>query len=276
MPNNDVLQLIDATVVKNGVRVLDCLTLTIRGGEHTAILGPNGAGKSTLINLLTHQDRPLAREDADDAPPIEVFGSSRWDVFELRSRLGLVSPDLQQRFVGGNSEGYITGEQAVLSGLLATYGIVRREKLTTDMRERAAAALARVGAQHLGAKFLNEMSTGEARRVMIARALVTTPDALVLDEPTAGLDLLARRRFLEDIRSIARGGTTVIFVTHHVEDIIPEVGRVILLKHGRVNLDGPKAAVLTAGHLSALFDAPVVLHRVGEYFFAGADMSEVR
>src|SRR5262249_7857917 len=156
----DVLKLIDATVVKGGVRVLDNLTLTIRAGEHTAILGPNGAGKSTLINLLTHQDRPLSREDDPSAPPpIEVFGSSRWDVFELRSRLGVVSPDLQQRFVVGNSEGFITGEQAVLSGLLATYGIVRREKLTAEARHHAAVALTRVGAQHLSSKFLSEMST---------------------------------------------------------------------------------------------------------------------
>jgi iron complex transport system ATP-binding protein len=260
-----VLRLIDATVVKNGVPVLDRLTLTIRAGEHTAILGPNGAGKTSLINLLTHQDRAITAEGV--APPVEVFGESRWNIFELRTQVGIVSQDLHQRFVGGNSEGYIRGEDAVLSGLLATYGIVRADAATTAMRKRAAGALERMDAGHLGTKLLNEMSTGEARRVLIARALVTEPQALVLDEPTAGLDMVARRRFLEYVSAIARAGTTVILVTHHVEDIIPEVDHVVFLKDGRVHLAGDKRTVLTAANLSALFDAPVALDEVrGQYF----------
>src|SRR4029079_14698390 len=155
-----VLKLVDATVVKNGVRVLDRLTMTIRAGEHTAILGPNSAGKTSLINLLTHQDRPPARDDG--APPVEVFGDSRWNIFELRSRLGVVSQDLHQRFVAGNSEGSIRGEDAVLSGLLSTYGIVRHARVTDAMRRRAADALERTEATHLAEKLLSEMSTGEA------------------------------------------------------------------------------------------------------------------
>jgi iron complex transport system ATP-binding protein len=263
-----VLRLVDATVVKNGVRVLDGLTMTIRAGEHTAILGPNGAGKTSLINLLTHQDRALARDDG--APPVEVFGDSRWNIFELRAHLGIVSQDLHQRFVAGNSEGSIRGEDAVLSGLLSTYGIVRHAHVTDAMRRRAKEALARTEAAHLAEKLLNEMSTGEARRVLIARALVTTPQALVLDEPTAGLDMVARRRFLEHVSRIAREGTTIILVTHHVEDIIPEVEHVVLLRAGRVAVSGSKASVLTSTHLSTIFDAPVELQAVGDYYYAQA------
>jgi iron complex transport system ATP-binding protein len=267
-----VLKLVDATVVKNGVRVLDRLTMTIRAGEHTAILGPNGAGKTSLINLLTHQDRALAQEDGAP-PPVEVFGDSRWNIFELRSHLGIVSQDLHQRFVAGNSEGSIRGEDAVLSGLLSTYGIVRHSHVTDGMRRRAAEALARTEATHLAEKLLNEMSTGEARRILIARALVTTPQALVLDEPTAGLDMIARRRFLEHVSRIAREGTTIILVTHHVEDIIPEVGHVVLMKGGRAAVSGSKSSVLTSAHLSAIFDAPVQLQVVGDYYYAQAGLS---
>jgi iron complex transport system ATP-binding protein len=263
---NAVLRLIDATVIKNGVPVLDQLTLTIHAGQHTAILGPNGAGKTSLINLLTHQDRAFAAEGA--AQPVEVFGEARWNIFELRTQIGVVSQDLHQRFVAGNSEGDIRGEDAVLSGLLATYGIVRADTATPAMRRRATDALERMEAGHLGAKLLNEMSTGEARRVLIARALVTAPQALVLDEPTAGLDMLARRRFLETVSAIARAGTTVILVTHHVEDIIPEVGHVVLLKDGRMHLAGDKRTVLTAANLTALFDAPVALDEIRDQYFA--------
>jgi iron complex transport system ATP-binding protein len=115
---------------------------------------------------------------------------------------------------------------------------------------------------------MNEMSTGEARRVLIARALVTEPQALVLDEPTAGLDMLARRRFLEEVRRIAAAGTTIILVTHHVEDIIPEIGHVVLLKDGRVAMAGPKPSVLTEANLTTLFGAPIALEMSQAYYSA--------
>ena len=252
-----VLKLTNATVVKNGVTVLHGVSLTIRAGQHTAILGPNGAGKTTLINLLTYQDAALVSNSG--VSPIEIFGGERWNIFELRPLIGIVSHDLHHRFVNGNSEGFIRGEDAVLSGLLATYGIVRKEAVTDTMRLRTAQALERIGALHLRGKLLNEMSTGEARRVLIARALVTSPRALVLDEPTAGLDLVARQRFLADVSSIARAGTTIVLVTHHVEDIVPEIEQVVLLKRGRIAAAGDKRSMLTSQNLGALFEAPVIL-----------------
>jgi iron complex transport system ATP-binding protein len=262
-----VLKLTDATVIKGGVPVLDGLSLTIRAGQHTAILGPNGAGKTSLINLLACQDAAVA---VDGTPPVEILGRSRWNIFELRPLIGVVSHDLHHRFVNGNSEGIIRAEDAVLSGMLATYGIVRKEYVTETMRHRADEALERVGALHLRGKTLDAMSTGEARRVMIARALVTGPQALVLDEPTAGLDMVARQRFLEHVSEIARSGTTIVLVTHHVEDIIPEVEQVVFLKNGRVAHAGDKASVLTAANLSALFDSPVELDTIGGRYFARA------
>ena len=238
--DDPILRLADATVVKNGVHVLDRLTMTIRAGEHTAILGPNGAGKTSLINLLTHQDRALAQEDGAP-PPVEVFGDSRWNIFELRSYLGIVSQDLHQRFVAGNSEGSIRGEDAVLSGLLSTYGIVRHSHVTDAMRRRAAEALARVGATHLAEKLLNEMSTGEARRVLIARALLTEPRALVLDEPTAGLTEGEAMRVVASLSHLRRRqtGLAMIVVSHDVKFLEAlQVDRVVVLHQGRLFREG--------------------------------------
>ncbi len=267
-----ILELLDATVVKGDRRVLDRLRLTIREGEHTAILGPNGAGKSVLVSLLTHHERALV--PADGSSPVRVFGEDRWNVSELRAQLGIVSADLHQRFVAGNSEGSITGEAAVLSGFLVSHGILRYGVVTGDMRRRAAEALAAVGATHLGPRTLDQMSSGEARRVMLARVLATSPRALVLDEPTTGLDLGTRHGFMEQVRGIMRGGTTLILITHHSEEIVPEIERVILLQAGQVVADGAKAAVLTADRLGRLFGLPITVETAGGYYYArpsGAD-----
>ncbi len=264
-----VLELANATVIKGGVRILDGLTLSIHEGEHTAILGPNGAGKTTLINLLTHQDYPLALEGQPAA--VRVFGGSRWNVFDLRTQLGIISNDLQQRFVAGHSAGRIRGDDAVVSGFFATQGFLINLDVTAEMRRRAVAALERLDAAPLGGKYLDEMSTGEVRRVLIARALVNNPRALVLDEPSAGLDVVARHRFMETVRGLARQGTTVILITHHVEEIIPEVSRVIFIQHGKVVSAGPKGEMLTSARLGELFGAGMQVDTSKGYFFARPD-----
>jgi iron complex transport system ATP-binding protein len=270
-----ILELADATVMKGGAAVLDGVSLTIRAGQHTAIVGPNGAGKSTLVNLLTHEDRPLPRGEGpgprgvEAPPPIRLFGSDRWNVFDLRSRFGIVSADLHQRFVNGNSAGAITARDAVLSRFFTAHGFIFGAEVTPAMRESADAALNRMGVGHLAGTTIDQMSTGEARRVLIARALVTSPEALLLDEPTTGLDLVVRYQFLESIRAIARQGTTLMLVTHRVEEIIPEIESIVLLKRGRVAAAGPKTTTLTSANLTAVFEAPITLTESGGYY-AGA------
>jgi iron complex transport system ATP-binding protein len=228
------------------------------------VVGPNGSGKSTLMNLLTLEDRPLAVPGA----AIRVCGIDRWNVFELRAKLGILSGDLHHRFVNGNSAGRVTAEDAVLSGLLTTFGWVRPEDTTGAMRERAAAALSRLGVSHLAGTPLNEMSTGEARRVLIARALVNSPEVLVLDEPTTGLDIVARGAFLDAIRHVARQGTTILLVTHRLEEIVPEIAEVVLLKRGKVVAAGPKVVTLTPAHLSDVFETPIVVSQSDGYYSA--------
>ncbi len=125
-------------------------------------------------------------------------------------------------------------------------------------------------AGHLAESFIEAMSAGEVRRIMIARALVPEPRALLFDEPTTGLDLMVRHRFLRTLRNLAHRGKTIILVTHHIEEIFPEINRVILLNHGRVLRDGPKAEVLTSGHLSSMFEGPVTVQEIKGYYRATA------
>ena len=264
--NPPVLELHEATVLKDDRPVLDNVSLTIPRGEHTAIVGPNGAGKSILVSLLTHFERPVARTSG--VPPVRVFGKDNWDVFELRSQIGIVSADLHNRFVSGNSEGRITAMTAVVSAFLASHGILRYRAVSDEMRTRAKAALDRAGVGHLARRTLDQMSSGEARRVMLARALVTSPQALVLDEPTTGLDLVARHDFLERVRETALAGTTLILITHHIEEIVPEISRIVLLREGRIIRQGAKPDVLTAPSLSELFGMAVAMDQVDGYVYA--------
>jgi iron complex transport system ATP-binding protein len=267
MNPDPVLELTDASLKKGDSLVLHRLSLKIHTGEHTVILGPNGAGKSMLLRLLTHEERAL---ETNNQPAVRVFGDDSWNIFELRPQLGIVSADLHQRFVGGNSEGRITGKAAVVSGFLASHGILRYGTITVEMEKKAADALERMGASHLARRRMNEMSSGEARRVMLARALVTAPRALVLDEPTTGLDVVARHTFMERVRQIARDGTTLILITHHVEEIIPEIGRVIFIASGRIAGDGPKAEMMTSARLSQVFNGPMEVDSNGGYYFVRA------
>jgi iron complex transport system ATP-binding protein len=263
-----VLELCDATLIRGGVPVLDRVSLRIDPGQHTAILGPNGAGKSSFIRMLTLEDRPLRRTHAaNGTPPIRLFGDERPDVESLRRRLGVVTGDLDGTFGLGTSQGRVRALDVALSGLFGSQGVFAHHAVTGAMRDQARTALTRAGASHLAARPLSELSTGERRRVLIARALITDPDALVLDEPTAGLDLVARQRFLGDVNRLAAAGTTVILVTHHVEEIFPEMRTVILLREGRIAFAGPPREALTAARLTDLFGAPVTVEQGGGGYF---------
>ena len=258
-----LLSISHATVVKSGNVVLNDLSMNIGIGQHTAIIGPNGSGKSSLIKLLTRQYYPLAR--ADGQPTVQIFGKDRWDVFELRSQLGIVSADLHANFL---TEPEITGREVALSGFFASKGIGPNHHVTQEREDLALAALHRLGVRHLADRPIGHMSTGEGRRCVIARALVTRPQALVLDEPTTGLDMAAQQRFLESLRRLAQQGATIILVTHHVEEIIPEVQQVIMLADGRVLVSGPKSSVLTAANLSRAYSDSITIHQRGEFFSA--------
>ena len=243
-----LLRIENATVQRDGVNIIENVSLDIREGEHTAIVGPNGSGKSTLIKLISRQIYPLA--NAGETPIVTIFGQSVWDVFQLRSLFGIVSPDVHSSFT---SAGGISSFEAVLSGFFASQGLTDFSAITDEMSSKALAALSEMGASNLADKPMENLSAGEARRVMIARALVHDPRALLLDEPTAGLDIAARRKFLEALRELAARGRTLILVTHHIEEIVPEIRSVVLMKGGSVYAAGPKPKVLTRENMSKVF-----------------------
>jgi iron complex transport system ATP-binding protein len=259
--------------MRGGVAVLDSVSLTIRRGEHTAILGPNGAGKSSLIRMLTLDDRPRWTAEG---PALRLFGESHWDVEALRRRLGVVTGDLDATFGLGTSGGRVSGLHVACSGLFGSQGIFAHHLAEPDAWERARAALRRVDAGHLADRPLNELSTGERRRILIARALVTDPDVLVLDEPTAGLDLVARHLFLQSMSRLAGQGTTVVLVTHHVEEIFPGMRQVVLIKNGRIAFAGAPAEALTAPRLSSLFGGAVAVEHADGYFHVRMQQAPAR
>ena len=213
-------------------------------GEHVAILGPNGSGKSTLIKTITRECYPLIRPETT----LQILGQKDWNIFDLRSHLGVVSNDLMARCTRE-----ITGRELVLSGFFGSIGIWPTHQVTSEMEDASAAAMKRLEVSHLAGRWLDELSSGEARRLLIARALIHNPSTLLLDEPTTSLDLPTLREVRHHLSGLAASGVGLLLVTHHLDDIIPEIERVILLRDGKVYLDGPKREVLTAERLSAVF-----------------------
>lgn len=259
-----LLDIHEASVQRGDRLILDRLSLRLDAGQHTAILGANGSGKSTLIRLIARQIYPLAREDGK--PTIQVFGRDRWNVTELRSLIGIVSPAVQGDYT--NEESPLEVFDAVVSGFFAARGLWVDHEVTAPMRQHALEALAQVEASHLIGREMASLSTGEARRVLIARALVHRPRALLLDEPCTGLDPASRRRFLESLRQLAQRGVTLLLVTHHVEEILPEIDHVVVLREGQLLRAGSKASVLTDETLSEAFRMPMRVERQGVYYYA--------
>ena len=233
------------------------LSLTIGAGEHVAILGPNGCGKSTLIKTITRECYPLMRPGSS----LSILGQSNWNIFDLRNMLGIVSNDLMAQCTRE-----ITGFDVVLSGFFSSIGIWPNHHVTDAMRGKASDVLKVLESPHLAEKPVDEMSSGEARRMLIGRALVHDPLALLLDEPSTSLDLFAQHELRELIRKLAQSGIGILLVTHHLSDIIPEIDRVIFMREGRIAGDGPREGMLTAPNLQGLFGIEVELARRGDYY----------
>lgn len=259
-PDSDTFLLLQNVNVARGDNlVLHDVNLSVRKGEHIAILGPNGCGKSTLIKTITCECYPLARPDTR----VSIFGRERWDLTELKKRLGVVSAELPGRPMLG-----ITGFDAVLTGFFSSSTLWPNLTVTSEMRDRTAEVLRRIGSVDLADKVVGEMSAGQQRRVMIGRALVGSADMVLLDEPSNALDLSAQRDLRELLRGLAREGTGIMLITHHIADILPEIDRVLMMREGRVVADGAKAELLTPEKLGSLFGTTVGLVELDGFYFA--------
>jgi iron complex transport system ATP-binding protein len=257
-----LIELRNVTVVRDldrsGRPALDDVTLSIDAGEHVCILGPNGCGKSTLIKTITRECYPLARPESS----VRILGRDRWNVFELRAMLGIVTPDL---LAACSTDA--TGLDVVLSGFFSSTRIFRHHAPDAAQAARAGELLARFGVAHLAGVAVSHLSSGEAKRVLIARALVHDPSSLLLDEPGNALDIAAHAALLHTMSQLARAGIGIVLVTHHVSEIVPEIERVVMLREGRVLADGPKAELLMSERVSALFGIRANVHHDGERYW---------
>jgi iron complex transport system ATP-binding protein len=246
------------TVYRDEQLALDNIDLSISLGENVAILGPNGSGKSTLIKTIT---RELYTRWPPPRCQMRILGQQIWNVWELRGWMGIVTNDLVQLC----TQPYSVFE-TILSGFHSSVGIWPYHTVTPEMEARAEELLDYLEIGHLRERLMTELSSGEARRAVIARALAHSPKALLLDEPSNSLDIRAMGELRDATRKLAQSGVAVILVTHHLPDIIPEIDRVICMKNGKVFQDGSKRDILTESSLGNLFGVPVsVIERDGFY-----------
>ncbi len=220
------------------------LSISLRTDESVAILGANGAGKSSLLKLMTGEVRAEARPGTS----CRVFGEERWCLEELRHRVGLVMPEEVARFSAEE-----VAADVVLSAFRGAYGRTGDMRFKAMEKARVAKVMEEVGVADLAGRYFGQLSSGEKRRFLIARALVHEPEVLVLDEPSTALDFAARLAILERLRSVARNAGSIVLVTHDPGEILPEIDRVVLLQGGRVVADGNKKDILRSEALSALY-----------------------
>lgn len=254
-----IIEMRRTSIVKGRSVILREVDLRIEAGERMVILGPNGSGKSSLIKTMLGENRA---DTSIEGSSVRIRGEEHFSLFDVRKAFGLVSGDLQHDF-----RRELTAVEVVLSGFFGSIGTNRSQELTQGMEEKATDALSLVGSAHLAPRTMSTLSAGEARRVLMARALVNGPEALILDEPMNSLDLTGKHIVREAMRSLARSGKTLVLVTHDPSDIIPEIGRVILMKDGCILRDGT-ISELTEENLSELYGVPVRLAKVDGRYFA--------
>ena len=258
---SDVLAFAGVSVVRGGNTLLDDITWEVEEGERWVILGPNGAGKTTLLQVAAARMHPT-RGVAGILG--EVLGAV--DVFELRPRIGLSSAAIADRFPVDELVGNVV--------VTASYAIVGRWREEYDQQDhrRAMSLLEALGAAHLVDRRFGTLSEGERKRVQIARALMTDPEVMLLDEPAAGLDLGGREDLVARLGALAADieAPALVLVTHHVEEIPSGFTDVLLLRQGRVVAAGPLERTLTADNLSATFGLPLVVERNGDRWSARA------
>lgn len=260
-----VLQLSDVSVVRDGNRILDSIDWTVEGDERWAILGPNGAGKTTLLQIAAAMVHPSSGQ-----ANILDGTLGRVDVFDLRPRIGFASTAMARRIPAG--------EKVLDVVLTAAYAVAGRWNETyedIDVR-RAQRVLAEWRLGHLQDRIFGGLSDGEQKRVQIARAVMTDPEMLLLDEPAASLDVGAREELLQLLSGYARaeGAPAIIMVTHHVEEIPLGFSHALLIADGRLTAAGPIAEVLTSQHLSETFGLALDVEEHDGRFTARASRQE--
>jgi iron complex transport system ATP-binding protein len=245
-----MIRLSNVSFIREESRILTDITWEIKKGEHWALLGRNGSGKTTLLEIVNGYQFP-------SSGTVEVLGETygRVDLREMRKRIGYVSQSLFEKLTLRDPlwEAVATGAYAHLRFY---------ENILPEVKERAVERLTQVGLVHLMDHPLGTLSQGERKKALLARALMAGPELIVLDEPCSGLDLFQRENYLEAVERIANEAT-LIYVTHHMEEIVPALSHVALLREGRLTASGPKKDVLTASLIEEAYEVPVQLEWEG-------------
>ena len=250
MPSTPLAELNNITAFRGDRKVLENFNLTLHEEESVAILGPNGCGKSTLLKLLTreiyHVDKPESS--------LLIKGQDRINLMQLREWLGVVSQDLQEFYTP-----YTKGRDVVASGLLGAIGVHDHLQLTESQQQRVDEVVGQLGLAYLNDTMFQRLSTGQQRRLLLARALIHNPSTLIFDEPTNSLDLQASFELIATMRGLVQSGTNLLIATHHVQEVVPEIERIIFMKDGQIIADGDKTTLLTAESLSELYGVKLKL-----------------
>jgi iron complex transport system ATP-binding protein len=260
-PADVVIAFDDVTVTRGTTNLLAGVSWQVELDERWVVLGPNGAGKTTLLNLASARMHPTAGH-------VHLLSErmGKVDVFELRHRIGLSTALLADRIPGSE-----TVHDVVVTAAWSVVGRFREEyEVLDDVRARS--LLDQLGVAALAERPYGTLSEGERKRVQIARALMTDPELLLLDEPAAGLDLGGREELVQRLAELAYDpdAPTLVLVTHHVEEIPPGFTHALLLRQGRVVAQGLGPDVLTDENLSATFGLPLSVEREGGRYFARA------
>jgi iron complex transport system ATP-binding protein len=261
MTESPLIEIRNATIWRGTTCVFEHLDLEIARHERVAILGPNGSGKTTLLKTINRELYPVVAADSW----VKILGRDHWNVWELRKHIGIVSHDLHHRYTPTT-----TALEVVVSGFHSSIGVhgTLASRVNKEQIARADDTLHMLGIAALRLTPLRQMSTGQQRRCLLGRALVHRPDTLILDEPTSGLDFAASFDYLGRIRELSVTGHNIVIVTHHLNEIPPEVERVIVLQNGRIVADGDKATVLTTDVLSEAYETSIRVAELDGYYLA--------
>ena len=252
---NWLIRIRKADVFLNNKKVLHCINWTMKNKEHWAVVGVNGSGKTSFMKLIFGELIPI------DGGIVRWFGNEKHGpLSDARKRIGFVSADFQEKYASTT-----LGKDVVVSGFFSSIGLYKQA--SQKQRETAAYWMEFLGIRSLSNEPIGRISYGEARRVLLARALVNHPDLLILDEPCSGLDIPTKELFLQTLKKLAKTKTQLIYVTHHIDEILPLTTHVLFLKNGTIFSKGTKSKMLTGSNLSEVFNCHIELKKKSDRYW---------